>query len=190
MRLGKQHRLPGFQPAASILVFVALQSMLRMVDWVGGKALGNLLTHIHTPLKPLWLNTPETCTQTFFILIFFYLYGASRQLSLYECSLSSGCRWVSLSLMWKPSRHACDCVCRHLRGCVCFNARVDTHTRRLWMELIQAGPPRSVCASLAATWVVSQPHHRQDGMSPSDSITHPWTTQKKKKKEKLKRRWK
>lgn len=29
---------------------------------------------------------------------------------------------------WGSRAHACDSVCRHLRGCVCFNARVDTHT--------------------------------------------------------------
>lgn len=52
------------------------------------------------------------------------------------------------------------------------------HTQRLWMELIQAGPPRSACASRAATWVVPQPHHRPDEMSPSDTITHPRTSKK------------
>lgn len=68
MRLGKEYRLPGFRPTASILVSVAFQSMPRMADWVGGKPLSNLLTHIPTQThpKPLWLNTPEMCTQTFF----------------------------------------------------------------------------------------------------------------------------
>lgn len=165
----------GFQPVASIPVFVAFQSMLRMADWVGGKVLSNLLTHIHiqTQPRPLWLNTPEMCTH-----FFFYLCGASRQLPLYECSLSSGCCSECLC----PS-----CGCRvGMRATVFADIWEGVyvlmpmwiHTQRLWMELIQAGPPRSACASLAATWVVSQPHHRPDEMSPSDSITHPQTSKK------------
>lgn len=134
----------GFQPVASIPVFVAFQSMLRMADWVGGKVLSNLLTHIHiqTQPRPLWLNTPEMWTHSFF-----YLCGASRQLPLYECSLSSGCCRVSMPLMWKPSGHACDCVCRHLRGCVCFNAHVDTHTEAVNGADSGRASPLSLCVT-------------------------------------------
>lgn len=118
--------------------------MPRMADWVGGKVLSNLLTHIHiqTQTRPLWPNTPEMCTH-----FFLNLCGASRQLPLYECSLSSGCCWVFQPLMWKPSEHACDCVYRHLRGCVCFNARVDTHTEAV--NGADSGPasPLSLCVT-------------------------------------------
>ncbi len=156
--------LARFQPGASIPFF---QSTLGIGDWVGGKAQSNLPTHMHTQThthpKPLWLYRPEMCTQTF--LFWLMLWRASGYRSLYE---SQHARNVKAN--W-----ACVCrrVCWYLRGCVCFNACVCVcvSTQRLWMGLIEDGPPCSGCASPASTWVVLQPHHRPDG--PSDNITHP-----------------
>lgn len=149
--------------------------MPKMADWVGGKVLSNLLTHIHiqTQTRPLWLNTPEMCTH-FFFLICVELQGSSHFMSVPchqaaaecfspSCGSRAGMRATVFADIWEG---------------VYVLMPVWIHTRRLWMELIQAGPPRSACASLAATWVVPQPHHRPDEMSPSDTITHPWTSKK------------
>lgn len=150
--------------------------MPRMADWVGGKVLSNLLTHIHiqTQTRPLWLNTPEMCTHFFFFLICVALRGSSHFMSVPchqaaaecfspSCGSQAGMRATVFADIWEG---------------VYVLMPVWIHTQRLWMELIQAGPPRSACASLAATWVVPQPHHRPDEMSPSDSITHPRTSKK------------
>ncbi len=107
--------LARFQPGASIPFF---QSTLGIGDWVGGKAQSNLPTHMHTQTrthpKPLWLDRPEMCTQTF--LFWLMLWRASGYRSLYE---SQHARNVKAN--W-----ACVCrrVCWYLRGCVCFNACV------------------------------------------------------------------